>query len=78
MSLGRFGYQIFCIFYRATDTLDDVTQLKGKRIAVGRVCSGTQVVAAKILGIGGVTSEKRDDVTICRTKRGQCAEGWPS
>lgn len=57
LSLGRIGYQIFCIFYRATDTLDDVTQLKGKRIAVGPVGSGTQVVAAKILGIGGVTSE---------------------
>jgi TRAP transporter TAXI family solute receptor len=56
-SLGRIGYQIFCIFYRATETFDDVTQLKGKRIAVGPVGSGTQVVAAKILGIGGVTSD---------------------
>jgi hypothetical protein len=25
LSLGRIGYQLFCIFYRATDTLDDVS-----------------------------------------------------
>jgi TRAP transporter TAXI family solute receptor len=64
MSLGRIGYQIFCIFYRANETFNDVTQLKGKRIAVGPVGSGTQVVAAKILGIGGITSENATMVPL--------------
>ena len=37
LSLGRINYQIFCIFYRATDALNDLTELKGKRIAVGPI-----------------------------------------
>ena len=57
LSLGRVNYQVFWIFYRASDTLDDLVQLKGKRIAVGPTGSGTQTVAAKILGVNGVTSE---------------------
>jgi TRAP-type uncharacterized transport system substrate-binding protein len=36
LSLGSINYQIFCVFYRATEVLDDLTELKGKRIAVGR------------------------------------------
>ncbi len=36
LSLGRINYQLFWIFYRATETLDDLVQPKGKRIAVGR------------------------------------------
>jgi hypothetical protein len=37
--------------------LDDLRQLKGKRIALGLEGSGSRVVAEKILGISGVTSE---------------------
>jgi TRAP-type uncharacterized transport system substrate-binding protein len=57
LSLGRINYQAFCLFYRANQTLDDLTQLKGKRIAAGPVGSGTRAVAEKILGISGVTSD---------------------
>jgi hypothetical protein len=57
LSLGRINYQIFWIFYSATETLDDLRQLKGKRIAVGPQGSGQRVMAEKILGISGVTSE---------------------
>jgi TRAP transporter TAXI family solute receptor len=57
VSLGRVNYQLFAVFYRASEQFDDLTQLKGKRIAVGPVGSGTQVVAAKVLGISGITSE---------------------
>ncbi len=35
LSLGRINYQIYWIFYSATETLDDLRQLKGKRIALG-------------------------------------------
>jgi TRAP-type uncharacterized transport system substrate-binding protein len=37
LSIGRINYQVFCIFLRATDALDDLTPIKGKRIAVGPV-----------------------------------------
>lgn len=57
LSLGRINYQIFCIFYRTTELLDDLTELKGKRIAAGTVGTGSRVVTEKILGISGVNSE---------------------
>jgi uncharacterized protein len=57
LSLGRINYQLFWVFHRATETLDEVAQLKGKRIAVGPIGSGTQVVAAKILGVSGVNAD---------------------
>ncbi len=57
MSLGRIDYQPFWIFYRGSELLDDPTQLKGKRIAVGPIGSGTRKVCEKILAESGVTSE---------------------
>ncbi len=57
LSLGRINYQIFCIFYRADDSLNDLTKLKGKRIAAGPLGSAGRVVAEKVLTISGVTSE---------------------
>ena len=51
LSLGRINYQIFFIFYRATEVLDDLTELKGKRIAAGTVGTGSRVVSEKVLGI---------------------------
>jgi TRAP-type uncharacterized transport system substrate-binding protein len=57
LSLGRINYQIFCIFYRATEVLDDLTELKGKRIAAGTVGTGSRAVIDKILEITGVNSE---------------------
>ena len=57
LSLGRINYQLFWVFYRATENLDHLVQLKGKRIAMGPVGSGTQVVATKVLGVSGVNAE---------------------
>jgi TRAP-type uncharacterized transport system substrate-binding protein len=57
LSLGRINYQIFCVFYRATEMLDDLTELKGKRIAVGPGGTAGRIVAEKVLAISGVTSE---------------------
>lgn len=53
LSLGRVNYQVFWIFYRGTETLDHLTQLKGRRIAVGPKA----VVAMQVLSAAGVTSE---------------------
>ena len=57
LSLGRINYQIFCVFYRANELLNDLTELKGRRIAVGPVGSAGRFVAEKVLAISGVTSE---------------------
>jgi uncharacterized protein len=53
LSLGRVNYQVFWIFYRGTETLDRLTQLKGKRIGVGP----EGVVAIHVLEAAGVNSE---------------------
>lgn len=54
LSLGRIDHQIFWLFYSAGDTLSDLTQLKGKRIALGAVGSGERVVCERILAAAGV------------------------
>jgi TRAP transporter TAXI family solute receptor len=56
-SLGRVNYLVFFIFYRANETLTDLTQLKGKRVAIGPLASGTRVVAEKVLKVSGITSD---------------------
>jgi TRAP-type uncharacterized transport system substrate-binding protein len=35
LSLGRINYQVYWLFYSATETISDLRQLKGKRIALG-------------------------------------------
>jgi TRAP-type uncharacterized transport system substrate-binding protein len=53
LSLGRVNSQVFWIFYRGTETLDDLTQLKSKRIGVGP----EGIVTARVLAAAGVNSE---------------------
>jgi hypothetical protein len=55
LSLGRIDHQIFWLFYPAGDSLDDLTQLKGKRIALGAEGSGDRTVCEKILAVAGIT-----------------------
>jgi TRAP-type uncharacterized transport system substrate-binding protein len=57
LSLGRINYQIYWIFHRAAEPLNDLRQLKGKRIAVGPLGSGQRVTTERILEISGVNSE---------------------
>ena len=56
LSLGTVYNNPFWIFYSANDQFDRLAQLKGKRIAVGPVGSGTRSSAEQILGKGGVNS----------------------
>ena len=56
MSLGRIGYNPIWIFYHGTETLDRLSQLKGKRIGMTTV-----PVAAQILAANGV---KADNTTL--------------
>jgi TRAP-type uncharacterized transport system substrate-binding protein len=57
LSLGRINYQIYWIFYNATETLSDLRQLKGKRIALGPQGSGQRPMTEKILEASGVSPE---------------------
>jgi TRAP-type uncharacterized transport system substrate-binding protein len=57
LSLGPVFNVPFWIFYSATEPIDRISQLKGKRINVGPIGSGARYLAEKILGKGGVNSE---------------------
>jgi TRAP-type uncharacterized transport system substrate-binding protein len=57
LSLGTVFNQPFWIFYSSNEPFDRLSQLKGKRIAVGPVGSGTRLSAEHILGKGGVNYE---------------------
>ena len=57
LSLGPIFTDPFWIFYSSTEPIDRLSQLKGKRIAVGAKGSGTRYSAEKILSKGGVNSE---------------------
>jgi len=64
LSLGTLWNQPFWIFYSSNEPFDRLSQLKGKRIAVRPVGSGTRLNAEHILGKGGVNSET---ATLSRT-----------
>jgi TRAP-type uncharacterized transport system substrate-binding protein len=57
LSLGTVYNQPFWIFYTGTERLEKLSQLKGKRIAIGPVGSGTRLSGEKILGKGGVNAQ---------------------
>ena len=63
-SLGRINYQIYWIFYKATDTLGDLRQIKGKRIGLGPHGSGQRPMTEKILAASGVNSENTTFVSL--------------
>ena len=55
VSLGGLAYTPLWIFYRGKDTYDDLTQLKGKRIAIGPEGSGVRKFSLELLKVAGVT-----------------------
>ena len=57
LSLGAVYNNPYWIFYSSNETFDRLSQLKGKRIAVGPEGSGTRASAEQILGKGGVNSQ---------------------
>ena len=56
LSLGTVYTNPFWIFYSSDEPLDRLSQLKGKRIAVGAAGSGTHILAERLLGRSGVDS----------------------
>ena len=57
LSLGTVYNNPYWIFYSSNVPFDRLSQLEGKRIAVGPAGSGTRASAEQILGKGGVNSE---------------------
>lgn len=61
-SLGAFFYEPLWVFYRAglvpaSGKLDQILQLKGKRIAVGGEGSGTRYLALEVLRVNGIGAD---------------------
>src|SRR5262249_54510034 len=55
--LGTVYNNPYWIFYSSNEQFDRLSQLKGKRIAVGPEGSGTRASAEQVLGKGGVNFE---------------------
>ena len=56
LSLGVIYNTPFWIFYLSNDPLDRLSQLKGKRIAVGPIGSGVRLIADRVFGTDGITA----------------------
>jgi TRAP-type uncharacterized transport system substrate-binding protein len=57
LSLGAVYNTPFWIFYSSSEPIDQLSQLKGKRIAVGPAGNAGRLLAVKVLGKAGVNSE---------------------
>lgn len=56
-SMGRVAYEPLWVFYRGSEPIDRLSQLKGKRILVGPTGGGTHHLAMKLLAASGITNE---------------------
>lgn len=63
-SMGRLLTEPVWIFYRGSENLDHITQLKGKRILIGPKGSGTGYLARKLLDANGVSAENSTLITM--------------
>jgi TRAP-type uncharacterized transport system substrate-binding protein len=52
LSLGSITYSPIWVFYKGRETLDDFSQLKGKRVAIGPAGSGLRKVSLDLLKAG--------------------------
>lgn len=57
VSLGNVSYEPVWVFYRAGAALDRLTQLRGRRIAIGGEGSGTQLLALQLLLASGFATD---------------------
>ncbi len=55
MSLGSVAYQPLWVFYRSPKPISRLSELGGKRIAIGAVGSGTHSLATTLLQTNGIT-----------------------
>ena len=55
VSLGSVSYQPLWVFYRSATKITRLSELTGKRIAIGQVGSGTHALALTLLQTNGIT-----------------------
>ena len=55
VSLGSIAYEPLVLFYRGSSHLETLSQLSGKRIAIGRIGSGTHALASTLLKANGIS-----------------------
>jgi hypothetical protein len=71
MSLGSIAYQPLLIFYRATNSMNFLSELGGKRLAIGPTGSGTRSLAMTLLQFNGVGTN--DTTTLLDLDAGAAA-----
>ena len=57
ISLGNISYEPLLVFYRGTTNITLLSELVGKRLAIGSVGSGTHSLALTLLQTNGLTSD---------------------
>jgi TRAP-type uncharacterized transport system substrate-binding protein len=72
ISLGRIAFAPIWIFYRGTETLERLTQLKGKRIVVP---AATRMVIDPILAAHGVNAENTSMLTLATPAAAKALKG---
>ena len=63
-ALGSLYREPLWVFYRGTDELDRLTQLKGKRVAVGPEGSGTRSIALQLLNANDIDADHAELVNL--------------
>jgi TRAP-type uncharacterized transport system substrate-binding protein len=56
-SMGRVSYEPLWVFYRGSEPITRLSELKGKRILVGPTGGGTHHLAMRLLAASGITNE---------------------
>ncbi len=64
VSLGNVYFEPVWVFYRSTAVLDRLTQLHGRRVAIGGEGSGTQLLALQLLLASGFETDSAGLVTL--------------
>ena len=54
MALASLYYEPLWVFYRAKETLDHMSRLRGRRVAIGPEGSGTRPLALQVLALAGL------------------------
>lgn len=71
LSVGRMFYEPVWVFYNAPEQLTKLSQLSGKKIAIGVAGSGTRVLATELLRRSKVTAE---NATLLATDKGDAVK----
>ena len=54
VSLGSVFYEPLMVFYRSKKTVDKLSQFSGKKLAIGKIASGTHTLASVLLKANGI------------------------